>query len=80
MSTVSVDSRGRIYIPKEMRENQGDRYKIVELDSGIKLIPLSEDPIEGLRDALDGAEDIDLENLSEDVDEAARKELEEEFR
>ncbi len=80
MSTVDVDGRGRIYIPKEMREHHGERFKIVELNSGIKLIPVPDDPIEGLKEAMNGAEDLDIENLSEEVVEAAREELEEEFQ
>jgi len=79
MSAVDVDSRGRIYIPKEMREKHGEKFKIVELESGIKLIPVADDPVECLKQAMNGAEDIDIDNLSEEVEEAAKQELKEEF-
>lgn len=39
-------------IPHEMREKHGDRYRVVELKDRIGLLPLKEDPIEGLRDAV----------------------------
>jgi bifunctional DNA-binding transcriptional regulator/antitoxin component of YhaV-PrlF toxin-antitoxin module len=78
MGTVSVDGRGRVYIPKQMRESQGEKFRIVELEDGIKLVPVAEDPVEGLRDAID-ADDIDLDELSEEVAEKAREELDKEF-
>lgn len=55
-------------------------FKIVELESGIKLIPVADNSVEGLKEAMNGAEDIDIENLSEEIDEAAREELKEEFQ
>jgi len=79
MSTVDVDGRGRVYIPKEMRDRHGEKFKIVELDSGIKLIPVSEDPIKGLKEAMNSAEGVEIENLSDEVEEAAKEELKEEF-
>ncbi len=50
MSEVALDDRGRLTIPKEIREEYGDRYRIVQLHSGIKLIPIAEDPLSALRD------------------------------
>ena len=79
MSTADVDSRGRIYLPKDMREKHGEKFKIVELESGIKLIPLDEDPIEGLKDATEGAEELKPREISEKVKEKASEEIEEEF-
>ncbi|WP_168215809.1 AbrB/MazE/SpoVT family DNA-binding domain-containing protein [Halorussus ruber] len=51
MSKVSTDERGRITIPREARERYGDEYRLVELRSGIKLIPIPDDPLEALRSA-----------------------------
>ncbi|MDY6775449.1 MAG: AbrB/MazE/SpoVT family DNA-binding domain-containing protein [Halobacteria archaeon] len=53
--TTTADNRGRIVIPQEMREKFGDRYRVVELRDRIELIPLSDDPTEGLRDAVGDA-------------------------
>jgi bifunctional DNA-binding transcriptional regulator/antitoxin component of YhaV-PrlF toxin-antitoxin module len=55
--TAEADDRGRIVIPHGIREKYGDRYRIVELDDRVELIPLNEDPIEGLRDAVGDAFD-----------------------
>lgn len=78
MSTFNVDDGERIYIPEKMREHHGEEFKIAELDSGIKLILLADDPVEGLKEAMSGVEDID--NLSEEVEAAAREEMEEELQ
>ncbi|AKH96895.1 hypothetical protein [Halanaeroarchaeum sulfurireducens] len=50
--TAEADDRGRIVIPHEIREKYGNRYRIVELEDRVELIPLQKDPIEGLRDAV----------------------------
>ncbi|MFB6151592.1 MAG: AbrB/MazE/SpoVT family DNA-binding domain-containing protein [Haloarculaceae archaeon] len=50
MSDVTLDDRGRLTIPKEFRERYGDRYHVVELRDGIKLIPVDEDPLGALRE------------------------------
>ena len=41
---------GRIYIPKEKRETYGDKFRMVELDEGIMLIPVSDEPLKKLRE------------------------------
>lgn len=70
MSEVALDDRGRLTIPKEIREEYGDRYRIVQLHSGIKLIPIAEDPLSALRDEF---ADIDksVDELRTDAREAA---------
>lgn len=75
MSTVDVDSRGRVYIPKGMRDEFGESFKVVKLDSGIKLIPLDDDPVDGLRDSMEGAEDIELDKITQEAEKKARKEV-----
>jgi len=80
MSTVDVDSRGRIYIPKEMRDELGEKFRVVKLESSIKLIPVDEDPVEGLKKATGGAKDVDTQDLNEEVDEEMMKEIEEEVK
>ena len=51
MSEITTDERGRITIPKEVRERFGERYRLVELEDGIKLMPVPDDPLEALRNA-----------------------------
>lgn len=53
----STDERGRLYLPKEVRERFGDRYRIVELPSHVALFPVDDDPLAGLRDAVGDAFD-----------------------
>lgn len=50
MSNARLDERGRLTLPKEIRERYGERYHIVELPDGIKLVPIADDPLEALRD------------------------------
>lgn len=75
--TAEADDRGRIVIPHEIREKYGDRYRIVELDDRVELIPLNEDPIEGLRDAVGNAFDgKSIAEIKEEAREAARDKAE----
>jgi bifunctional DNA-binding transcriptional regulator/antitoxin component of YhaV-PrlF toxin-antitoxin module len=50
MADATLDDRGRLTLPKELRERYGDHYHIVELHDGIKLIPVADDPLEALRE------------------------------
>ena len=50
MSAVTLDDRGRLTIPKELREQYGDRYRLAQIHDGIKLVPIDEDPLEALRE------------------------------
>ena len=74
MSETSIDDRGRVYLPKEVRDRYGDRFRIVQLDSGIKLIPLHDDPIDGLRDALEGLRDVRAEEIEDLTERRGREE------
>jgi bifunctional DNA-binding transcriptional regulator/antitoxin component of YhaV-PrlF toxin-antitoxin module len=68
MSDVSLDDRGRLTLPKEVRERYGERYHIVQLSDGIKLVPVADDPLEALRDEFD-----DVDKSAEELREEARK-------
>jgi|JXWS01.1.fsa_nt_gb bifunctional DNA-binding transcriptional regulator/antitoxin component of YhaV-PrlF toxin-antitoxin module len=71
--TAEADDRGRIVIPSEIREKYGDRYRIVELDDRVEMIPLKKDPIEGLRDAVGDAFDKQtIAEIKQDARNAAR--------
>jgi bifunctional DNA-binding transcriptional regulator/antitoxin component of YhaV-PrlF toxin-antitoxin module len=67
MSETTLDDRGRLTLPKELRERYGDRYRIVELHDGIKLIPIADDPLDALR-----AEFSEVEKSAEELREGAR--------
>ena len=68
LSERSLDSRGRLTLPKELRERYGDRYSVVERHDGIKLIPLADDPLEALRE-----EFADVDRSADELRERARE-------
>jgi len=80
MSTVDVDKRGRVYLPKELRKTYGDSFRIVELEDGIKLVPIDEDPVEGLKKSMKGAENIELSEIGEKTEEKAREQVKDDIQ
>jgi bifunctional DNA-binding transcriptional regulator/antitoxin component of YhaV-PrlF toxin-antitoxin module len=75
----STDERGRIYLPKEIRERFGDQYRIVELPTHVALFPVDEDPLEGLHTAVgDAFTGESGEELKTDAREAIAREVREE--
>jgi len=72
----STDERGRIYLPKDVRERFGTQYRIVELPSHVALFPVDEDPIAGLQDAVGGTfGETDAADLKTDAREAISREV-----
>lgn len=47
---------GRIYLPKRLREKYGHRFELVDRGDRLVLIPVDEDPLEGLREEARGTE------------------------
>lgn len=75
----STDERGRIYLPKDVRERFGTRYRIVELPSHVALFPVDKDPIAGLQAAVgDVFIETDAADLKADAREAISREIREE--
>ena len=76
MSAVTLDDRGRLTVPKELREQFGDQYRLVQLHDGIKLVPIAADPLEALRtefaDVDMSAESLRTEGRETALDEAGR--------
>ena len=55
--TMDVDAEdGRIYLPKRLREKYGDRFELVDRGDRLVLIPIDEDPPEGLREEAQGTD------------------------
>jgi bifunctional DNA-binding transcriptional regulator/antitoxin component of YhaV-PrlF toxin-antitoxin module len=72
----TTDERGRIYLPKDVRERFGNQYRIVELPSHVALFPVDEDPLEGLRAAVGEAfADKDVDTLKAEAREAISREI-----
>lgn len=60
----STDERGRLYLPKKLRDRFGDRFRIVELPTHIGLFPVDEDPLSGIQGAVgDAFQDMDIEEM-----------------
>lgn len=72
----STDERGRIYLPKDLRDRFGDEYRIVELPTHVALFPVDENPLEGLRAAVGDA----FEGSSDDLKAEAREAISREIR
>ena len=61
MEDITLDDRGRFTLPKSVRDRYGDQYRLVELPDGIKLIPISDDPLASLREQFAEVEGSPLE-------------------
>lgn len=62
----STDERGRLYLPKDVRERFGETYRVVELPSHVALFPVDDDPLEGVQDAVgDALENERVDELKE---------------
>jgi len=76
MYETTLDDRGRLTLPKELRERYGDRYHIVDLHDGIKLVPVAADPLAALRDEFGNSEktadELRAEGRDAAIDEAGR--------
>jgi bifunctional DNA-binding transcriptional regulator/antitoxin component of YhaV-PrlF toxin-antitoxin module len=67
MSEATLDDRGRLTLPKQLRDRYGDHYHVVQVHDGIKLIPIAEDPLDALREEFD-----DVEKTAAELREGAR--------
>ncbi len=48
----STDERGRLYLPKDVRERFGEEYRVVELPDYVALFPVADDPIAAVEEAV----------------------------
>lgn len=69
VTEVTLDGRGRLTVPKELRERFGDRYHLVRLHDGIKLVPIDDEPLRALRE-----EFADVEKSAVELRDGARDE------
>lgn len=78
---VQADERGRVTVPKDVRDCYGDRYRPVELDSGIRLVPIPDDPVKELRSvAGDELCEASLDELEDAAPEETRRQTGEHVR
>jgi bifunctional DNA-binding transcriptional regulator/antitoxin component of YhaV-PrlF toxin-antitoxin module len=73
--TTTADN-GRIYLSKELREKFGEKFHIVEKGDKIVLVPVSDNPLETLRnefgDIDKSVKQMKKEALETAMDEAGR--------
>ena len=75
---VRTDEQGRVTIPKEVCDRYGERFRLIELSSGIKLVPIPDDPLEELRAAAsDELRKVSLADLEEAPRDEAREQTNE---
>jgi len=67
MST-ETDGQGRLYIPKAIREEYGDRYQIVTYEDRIELLPVSDDPLAAVREAAGELAETPIAEIERDID------------
>lgn len=78
--SVETDSRGRLYLPSELREKYGEKFHIVEYADRLELIPIDEDPLQAVRDEVgDTLEGVSRPELRETALERAKQEAEEDL-
>lgn len=71
--SATLDDEGRLYLPEEVQERYGRRFRIVQLHDGVKLIPLSDDPMKNLQETLAPLRDVDTDELTQAAEEEALK-------
>ena len=49
---TETDDRGRLYLSKDLRDRHGERFRVVDLPSRVVLLPVDDDPLEAVRDAV----------------------------
>ena len=77
---TETDDRGRVYLSKELRDRHGDRFRVVDRPGRIVLIPVDEDPLAAISDAVgDAFEGKSVAELKREAREAAAAEVEAEI-
>ena len=73
---AKVDSRGRVYLPKSVREKIGREVFIVEVKDGILLIPKPADPLKELEEIGRKLPEKSVRELRKEIEAAAMEEVE----
>lgn len=80
MVRLELEEDDRLPLPGWVRERYGDSFRLVEMTDGLRLIPLPEDPVERLREALSPRAGEPTEPLGASVGRETRKGIDEEVR
>ncbi|MUV85105.1 AbrB/MazE/SpoVT family DNA-binding domain-containing protein [Natronomonas sp. CBA1123] len=77
MTKVLLDEEGRIQLPEDVRDQYGEEYRIVQRPQYVALIPIDEDPLEGVHEAVgDAFEGVSSEELSNQAISTAKADIE----
>lgn len=72
----STDERGRLYLPKDVRERFGEQYRVVKLPEYVALFPVADDPLAAVEDAVgDELEGKSVEELQKEARLKSRDEI-----
>lgn len=73
---VKLDDKGRIYLPKEIREkNKSKDFYITEVPDGILLVPKIEDPVKILEVEGEKLSDLSIADLKKSIRKETEKEV-----
>jgi hypothetical protein len=73
---IKVDKKGRVYLPKEVREKfKSEEFFLVTLPSGILLITRVDDPLKALEEEGKKLPNVDIKVLRKVIQEEAEKEV-----
>ncbi|KJE49147.1 MULTISPECIES: hypothetical protein [Acidiplasma] len=74
-SIIGMEKNGKIYIPKEIRENYGTKFFIVPYRDKIIPYDIPENPIEDLIRLGERLRDIPIKKLKNDINEEAYNDI-----
>lgn len=78
---TKTDERGRLYLSKRLRERYGEKFHVVEYADRIELVPVDDDPLEGVREAVgDAFEGKSVAQLRQEAREQAIEDASEHVR
>ncbi|NJE47030.1 AbrB family transcriptional regulator [Thermococcus sp. GR7] len=64
---AKVDSKGRLYLPKELRKGLPREVYLVRVEEGILIIPKPEDPLKELEELGKDLPDTSIEELRKEI-------------
>jgi len=73
---IKVDKKGRVYLPKEVRDKfKSEEFFLVTLPGGILLVPRVDDPLKALEEEGKKLPNVDVKVLRKVIQEEAEKEV-----
>ncbi|WP_457590711.1 AbrB/MazE/SpoVT family DNA-binding domain-containing protein [Geoglobus sp.] len=73
---AKVDDRGRVYLPKQVRDRVGREVFVIEVKDGVLLIPKPSDPFKELEELGKKLPDRPVRELRREIEDLAMEEVE----